>query len=147
MNNTLELFSDGGSRGNPGPAASAFVAEVNGKIVFSENKYLGIQTNNVAEYSAVELALNWLNNYSKVNKVDSVIFNLDSLLIVNQLSGIFKIKNETLKKYFLKIKELEKSIQLKIKYVHVYRDKNKMADLLVNKCLDQNFTFTKIDDK
>jgi len=146
MNNNIELFSDGGSRGNPGPAASAFVAEKNGKIIYCESKYLKIQTNNVAEYSAVELALSWLNKYSKKNKIDSVIFHLDSLLIVNQLSGVFKIKSESLKKYFLNVKGLENNINCKIKYVHVYREKNKMADLLVNKCLDQNFTLTKTVD-
>jgi len=136
----LLLFSDGGSRGNPGPAACSFIAEKNGKIIFSQSKYLNVQTNNVAEYYGVLLALKWLIKYSGTNNIDQVIFHLDSLLIANQLNGIYKIKNENLKTYYLNIKKLEEKIQSKILYKHVYREKNKMADLLVNKCLDENFT-------
>lgn len=143
MNENLEIFSDGGSRGNPGPAAAAFVAVKEDLIIFSGSSYLGKQTNNTAEYFGVILALKWLKKYSNKNKVNNVTFNLDSLLIVNQLSGIFKIESESLKKFFFEIKKLEKSINCKIVYKHVYRDRNKKADLLVNKCLDQNFTLTK----
>ena len=88
----LLLFSDGGSRGNPGPAACSFIAEKNGKIIFSQSKYLNVQTNNVAEYYGVLLALKWLIKYSGTNNIDQVIFHLDSLLIANQLNGIYKIK-------------------------------------------------------
>ncbi len=137
MKENIELFSDGGSRGNPGPAASAFVAEKNGKILFSESKYIGVQTNNVAEYSAVILALKWLKRYTDKNKTDEIIFYLDSLLITNQLKGIYKIKNENLKKYYLLIRKLESQITSFIIYKHIYREKNKMADYLVNKCLDK----------
>lgn len=140
MKEPLLLFSDGGSRGNPGPAACSFVAEKNGKIIFSQSKYLGIQTNNVAEYYGVLLALKWLIKYCDINKIDQVIFYLDSLLIANQLNGIYKIKNENLKIYYFNIKKLEEKIISKIIYKHVYREKNKMADFLVNKCLDKNFT-------
>jgi ribonuclease HI len=137
MSNDLLIFSDGGSRGNPGPAACAFVVEKEGKIIFSQNKYLGKNTNNVAEYSGVILALTWLTKFSSENQVDSVNYFLDSLLITNQLNGIYKIKNENLKKYFEVIKKLENKIKIKINYKHIYREKNKMADLLVNKCLDK----------
>jgi len=137
MSNDLLILSDGGSRGNPGPAACAFVVEKEGKIIFSQNKYLGKNTNNVAEYSGVILALTWLTKYSSENQVDSINYFLDSLLITNQLNGIYKIKNENLKKYFDIIKNLEKKIKIKINYKHIYREKNKMADLLVNKCLDK----------
>jgi len=137
MKENIELFSDGGSRGNPGPAASAFVAEKNGKILFSESKYIGVQTNNVAEYFAVILALKWLKKYTDKNKMDEIIFYLDSLLITNQLKGVYKIKNENLKKYYLLVRKLENQITSKIIYKHIYRDKNKMADYLVNKCLDK----------
>lgn len=140
MNESLILFSDGGSRGNPGPAACSFIVEKNGKIIFSQSKYLEVQTNNVAEYFGVLLALKWLVKYCDKNLTDQVIFNLDSLLIANQLNGIYKIKNENLKTFYLDIKELEKKTKTKIIYKHVYREKNKMADFLVNKCLDENFT-------
>ena len=147
MKRNLLLHSDGGSRGNPGPAASAFVVEKNGKIIFSQSKYLGVQTNNVAEYFGVNLALKWLKKYSDLNEVDKVIFYLDSLLVTNQLNGIYKIKSESLRKYYLVIKELEKKIKSEITYKHVYREKNTMADLLVNKCLDKNFTSVKTFNK
>ncbi|MFH1971478.1 MAG: ribonuclease HI family protein [Patescibacteria group bacterium] len=143
MKQNLALYSDGGSRGNPGPAASAFVAEKNGKIVFNQSKFLGIKTNNVAEYFGVVMALKWLKKYSGQNQINQVFFHLDSLLIVNQLSGLFKIKSENLKKHFLEIKQLEEKISCKVIYKHVYREKNKMADFLVNKCLDKNFTLTR----
>jgi len=147
MKRNLLLHSDGGSRGNPGPAASAFVVEKNGKIIFSQSKYLGVQTNNVAEYFGVKMALKWLKKYSDLNEVDNVIFYLDSLLVTNQLNRIYKIKSESLKKYYLSIKEFEKKIKPKITYKHVYRQKNKMADLLVNKCLNKNFTLVKTFNK
>jgi ribonuclease HI len=140
MKESLILFSDGGSRGNPGPAACSFIAEKNGKIIFSQSKYLGVQTNNVAEYCGVLLALKWLIKYSGKNTIDQIVFHLDSLLIANQLKGIYKIKNENLRIYYSNIKKLEVKIKSKILYKHVYREKNKMADLLVNKCLDNNFT-------
>lgn len=140
MKESLILFSDGGSRGNPGPAACSFIVEKNGKIIFSQSKYLGVQTNNIAEYSGVSLALKWLIKYCDKNNIDQVVFHLDSLLIANQLNGIYKIKNEKLKIYYFNIKKLEEKIKSKIVYKHVYREKNKMADFLVNKCLDKNFT-------
>jgi len=147
MKRNLLLHSDGGSRGNPGPAASAFVVEKNGKIIFSQSKYLGIETNNVAEYFGVNMALKWLKKYSDLNEVGKVIFYLDSLLVTNQLNGIYKIKSESLKKYYSAIKKIEKKIKPKITYEHVYRQKNKMADLLVNKCLDKNFSYVKTFNK
>lgn len=140
MNENLKIFSDGGSRGNPGPAACAFVVENKGKLIFSQSKFLGKQTNNVAEYYAVIIALKWLMKYLKNNKLPQIDFYLDSLLITNQLKGKFKIKNENLRNLFFTIKDLEKNIKSKINYSHVYREKNKMADFLVNQCLDKNFT-------
>lgn len=137
MDDGIKIFSDGGSRGNPGPAACAFIVEKEGKIIFSQSKYLGKETNNVAEYSGVILALNWLKTFSKKTEVNKVYYYLDSLLIVNQLNGLFKIKNENLKKYFNAIKETEKEIPSTIIYKHIYREKNKFADLLVNKTLDK----------
>jgi ribonuclease HI len=136
--NTIKIFTDGGARGNPGPAAAAFVAEHKGKVVVHKNKYLGIATNNVAEYWGVILALNWiLKNQNKYQQT-KIVFNLDSELVAKQLSGIFKIKNENLRNLFLTAKNSEKKIQNTISYVSIPRSKNKLADLLVNKCLDEN---------
>ena len=133
----LNIYVDGGSRGNPGPSACAFVSEVDGKPKFSQSKYLGTNTNNFAEYSGVILALKWLVSYLKTNNFSKVVIYLDSLLIESQLNGKFKIKNDNLKKMFIIAKELEEKINSEIIYKHVYREKNKLADFLVNKCLDK----------
>lgn len=132
---TIKIFCDGGARGNPGPAACAFAVEIKGKAVYKEAKFLGKATNNVAEYSAVILALNWARKNVSGKEIEII---LDSELVAKQLSGAFKIKNEKLKTLFLRAKGLEKSIAPKVLYKIVRREKNKLADFLVNKSLDEN---------
>jgi len=95
VDNSLIIHTDGGSRGNPGPAACAFDVEQNGKEIFHQSKFLGTATNNFAEYSGVINALDWLMNnniYPQVN------FYLDSELVVRQINGIYKVKDENVKK-------------------------------------------------
>lgn len=133
----LKIYCDGGARGNPGPAAAAFVAEEDGKVIYKGTKFLGTTTNNVAEYSAVILALVWLlKNSSIQHPASGIQIILDSELVAKQLSGKFKIKNSNLKKLFEDAKSLEKKIQVKITFSTVERSKNKLADFLVNKTLD-----------
>jgi len=128
----LEIYCDGGARGNPGPAASAFVVYENKKVVHKEGKYLGIATNNVAEYTAVIMALTWLTGSA------DVIFYLDSELVVKQLTGLFKIKNEKLRELAIKVKTLEKNFTGEIVYKNLRREKNSVADSLVNETLDMS---------
>lgn len=132
--NMLTIFCDGGSRGNPGEASYGFVIQENGNTIYSEGKRIGIATNNVAEYSAVKAALTHLseNQYA----FDEVNFYLDSELVVNQLNGNWKIKNEALRGFFFAIKELQKTLNKKITYTAVRREKNKLADAQVNLALD-----------
>lgn len=138
---TVKINTDGGSRANPGQAACAFVAKDDtGNLLEKRGKYLGIATNNVAEYQGVVEALKWM----KEGGVDGrqtreVEFYLDSKLVVNQLNGEFKIKDENLKKLYLEAKELEQGSGLTISYTYVPREENSEADLLVNQTLD-NFT-------
>lgn len=133
---TLNIFCDGGSRNNPGHAASAFVAkDQDDKIVKTASCYLGIATNNEAEYGGVILALEWLLTLPKKEPF-SVKFYLDSNLVVNQLSGRFKMKSEKLRGLLLKIRELEGQIS-NISYQHIRREENKEADRLVNEELDK----------
>ena len=137
METLLKIYCDGGARGNPGPAAAAFVVERQGKVIFKNAKFLGNATNNVAEYSAVLFAMKWLSNFS--NKAfDEVRFVLDSELVVKQLAGLFKIKNENLRSLYFSVKEEEKKIPLRISFAAVPRNKNRLADLLVNRTLDEN---------
>lgn len=131
----IVIFSDGGSRGNPGRASSAFVVYNNEELLYSDATYLGITTNNVAEYNGVILALEWV---VKNLKNEKIIFNLDSELVVKQLTGIYKIKDNTLKELSMKVNKLIKENNLEIDFVHVRREKNAFADKLVNEKLDES---------
>ncbi|MGD8743980.1 MAG: ribonuclease HI family protein [Candidatus Woesebacteria bacterium] len=134
----LQIYCDGGARGNPGPAASAFVVEKAGERVFKDSKFLGENTNNFAEYTAVIMALEWLVQSRDKIKEDEVEFFLDSQLVASQLSGRYKIKSKTLKPLAIKVKEMERESGKKIKYNFVRRKNNKVSDALVNDVLDEN---------
>lgn len=133
----LKIYCDGGARGNPGPGAAAFVVIIDGKVVYSQSKYLGVATNNYAEYAGVVMALEWLVINSR-NKKRRTEFFLDSELVVNQLSGKYKVKSKKLKPLAIKAKELDKKCPFEILYHAVPRSRNKLADYLVNKELDEN---------
>lgn len=135
---SITINCDGGSRGNPGPAASAFSATLNREVVHNESKFLGVATNNDAEYSAVILALRWISKSEY--KHYPLNFILDSELVVRQIKGIYKIKNQKLKARFFEIDSLIKNLGTQIKFENVARVKNKIADSLVNAELDKNET-------
>lgn len=133
--NLLKIYCDGGARGNPGPAASAFMAfDANGKVLTKEGRFIGQTTNNVAEYKAVIFALEWLVQNIKSQ---DVIFFLDSLLVVNQLMGRFRVKNKNLIELAKQTKNLERIFSGKIVYKSISRKQNKITDLLVNKILNE----------
>jgi ribonuclease HI len=134
------IFSDGGARGNPGPAACAFVCiSDTGSVVHKDSKYLGSATNNFAEYQGVIQALGWLNQNKNLME-SSITFNLDSELVTNQINGTYKVKEATLKKLMLLIRNLLDKASTKIIFKSVPREKNKLADFLVNEELDRNFS-------
>lgn len=130
----LIIYTDGASRGNPGRASYGFIlSDESGKILHKEGKYLGIKTNNFAEYSAVLAALNYVKkNFNPLSEVD---FYMDSKLVVEQLSGRFKIKSPTLKILISEIKKIEE-IFGKVTYSHIPRAKNAIADSIANLALD-----------
>lgn len=134
VKNELTIFTDGGSRGNPGDAAYGFVVYKEEKEIYKEGRYLGIQTNNYAEYMAVISAFEW----AKTNFPDNIAIKLycDSLLVKSQLSGEYRIKHPVIKILAKKAKELESHFQ-NVEYFHVLRENNKMADAMVNKALDE----------
>ena len=136
MQNLLLVYCDGGARGNPGPAAAAIVVEKDGKVIHKESKYLGRGTNNEAEYSGAILGLEWVSK--NLTNEGRITFILDSQLVANQLSGKFKVKNENLRNRYYTAKTLEKNISAEINYESVSRERNKIADFLVNKELDEN---------
>ena len=126
------IYSDGGSRGNPGPSASGFVVmNEAGEVVSEGGAYLGITTNNVAEYQAVYLGLERAQELG----VKVIDFRMDSLLVVNQMNGLWKIKNPDLTIIHNRIKELSGRFD-KVTFSHVRREYNKLADGMVNKILD-----------
>lgn len=126
------VFTDGGSRGNPGISGC-------GAVLYDENKkkeaiakeYCGVQTNNFAEYKGLILGL----GLAKENSITDLDVFMDSNLIVEQMNGNFKVKNAGLKPLFEKAKNISNDFH-KISFVHVRREKNKEADKLANEAMD-----------
>lgn len=134
INTTLLIFTDGGSRGNPGPSAAAYVIYNNYKeILESGGSYIGITTNNQAEYTGVLLALKAARQFA--NEDDTILFNIDSMLVVNQMNGLYKIKNRELWPLNQQIREEMKYFK-EVRFVHVPREMNVAADTKVNEILD-----------
>lgn len=135
-NKEVKLFTDGGSRGNPGPSALGYVIlNMEGVTIAEGGRYLGITTNNQAEYQAVKTGL---EEAKKLGARTVGIF-MDSLLVVNQMKGIFKIKNRDLWPIHEAIRELVKSFD-SVSFTHIPRELNRAADAQVNKTLDENAT-------
>lgn len=128
----IKMFSDGGSRGNPGPSASGYVLmTTEDKIIKSAGVYLGITTNNQAEYKSLKFGM----EDAKTLGAREIDIFMDSQLVINQMNGVYKIKHPELIPIYKQIKELEAGFD-KVTYTHVPREFNKLADAEVNKCLD-----------
>jgi len=127
------IHSDGGARGNPGPAGiGAILHDVDGKVVAEISRHLGETTNNQAEYKALIAGLEKAQDL-KVKEVDCF---LDSELVVKQLNREYKVKSPELAPLFLKVHNLSLSFK-KIKFSHVRREYNKEADRLANEAMDR----------
>ncbi len=128
----VKMFADGGSRGNPGPSASGYaVLTMDDKQIFGEGVYLGTATNNQAEYTALKLGLE--KAYDMGAREVSVF--MDSLLVINQMKGIYKVRNKDLWPIHSAIKTQAGKFR-RVTYTHVPRKLNKLADSLVNAALD-----------
>lgn len=128
----IKLYADGGSRGNPGPSASGYVLYgMNNEILARKGVYIGITTNNQAEYLALKYGL------AEAVKGGARVVHvyLDSLLVVNQMLGKFKVKNRDLWPIHLSIKEIVEKLE-HVTFTHVPRALNKEADAAVNEALD-----------
>ena len=131
------IFSDGGARGNPGPAAIAFVVlSDKGQILMTNSCYIGSRTNNQAEYEALIAAL----ESAVALHAEEVICHIDSELVAKQLTGEYTVKNSELRKLWMKVQELNKVFK-KVSFVRVPRTNIKIqkADVLVNEVLDKEF--------
>ena len=139
----LTIYSDGGSRGNPGPSAAGYIVLNNRQEVIAEGgEYLGITTNNQAEYQGVRLGLEKAIELG-YKKVD---FKLDSMLVVNQMKGIYKIKNRELWPINERIRMLMAGFD-RVTFTHVNRQFNQLADGMVNKTLDAHKQDKELLDK
>lgn len=137
----ITIHTDGGALNNPGPAASAYIiSREDGSVIEKGSFFLGSQTNNVAEYTAVKNALLAALKLKKTLPFTSISFISDSLLLVNQLNGLYKVKNERIREFVFEIRSLEQEINLPISYKHVLREKNQDADALVKECLAPHYS-------
>jgi ribonuclease HI len=135
------LYTDGGARGNPGPAgAGAVICDAEGNVLKELHKALGRATNNFAEYSAVVLALEGLKKVvpPKLRKEAEVEVRMDSELVARQLSDKYEIREETLFPLFIKVHNLLVSSFPKTTFVHIPREKNKHADRMSNLAMDES---------
>ena len=133
-NSEYTIYTDGGSRGNPGPSASGYIIiDPRQQVVAQGGEYIGITTNNLAEYQGVLLAL------EKARELDikRINFKLDSMLVVNQMNGFYNIKNRELWPVHERIRELMKTFE-HITFSHVQREFNQLADGMVNKVLNEH---------
>lgn len=131
----LITYTDGGSRNNPGPAACGIVIQnEKEEIIFTASKYLGTATNNQAEYGALIAALEKANEL--IGGGGEVICHLDSELVVKQLKREYKVKDDKMKNLFAQVCKLCLNFD-KVEFIHVRREKNKLADKLVNEELDK----------
>lgn len=130
--NNLKIYTDGASRGNPGPAAIGIVFyDTDDNLLAEHKELLGDQTNNYAEYMAVIRAL----EICKDKEVSGIAFYCDSQLLTKQMSGEYRVKAPQIKPLFEKAKELCRSFS-NVEFHHVRREFNKEADALANQALD-----------
>ena len=132
------IYTDGGSRGNPGPAAiGVVICDEKGSVIKKYSKDIGVRTNNEAEYEAVIFALRKMKQLfgkEKVQDID-IEFRMDSELVVRQLSGIYKIEEEKLFPLFIKVWNLKMEFG-DISFIEIPREENSEADRLLNEELD-----------
>jgi ribonuclease HI len=133
----LIIFTDGGSRHNPGPSAAAFVAMQGEETIHEHSVFLGTKTNNEAEYLALLASINWLATLAPPPV--SVEFRLDSLLVVQQMLGAWRIKDQRMQVLHDQCQERLCQVlpQSTYQFVHIPRAQNARADALVNLVLDQ----------
>lgn len=132
------VYGDGGSRGNPGPAGSgAIVRDEAGNTVATVSEFLGVATNNVAEYTAVVRALEALAERLGPDAKDAeVLVRMDSMLVVKQMRGEWKLKHPNMKPLAARAAELARAFA-RVEYEHVYREQNADADRLANEAMDR----------
>lgn len=129
----VTMYSDGGARGNPGPAGiGAVIMDERNRIVAQVSEYIGVTTNNIAEYHAVYAGMKKAHELG----AKDLVCKLDSDLVANQLNQKYRVKNVDLGPWFVKIWNLRQDFK-KVTFEYVPREQNKMADSLVNQAIDK----------
>ena len=129
------IYTDGASRGNPGLSSFGFVVQnLSGKLLYQHGAYIGETTNNVAEYTAVISALKYVSQNYKAVEIE-IELRADSNLVIQQLSGRFKVNKPHIFELVQRVKEIEVLFR-KVTYKHIARELNKMADRVANMALD-----------
>jgi ribonuclease HI len=131
-NKKVEIYVDGGSRGNPGPSGvGVVILDAGGKKIKDISKYIGETTNNIAEYSALLYGL----EEALILRTDEIVVNMDSELVAKQLTGDYRVKDAGLKPLFERAMNMLKSFK-SFEIRHIEREKNKEADKLVNRAIN-----------
>lgn len=137
---TVKIYTDGASRGNPGPASiGVSFTTTKDEEIFSVADAIGDQTNNFAEYSALVKGL----QVARENKVENIWIRTDSQLMVRQILGEYKVKSDSIKELHAEAVEMLKSFE-KVRIEHIPREQNKRADELANQALDNQFRGAKL---
>ena len=134
--NYLTIYTDGGARGNPGPAGAGAAVFRNDKEVACVSQFLGEQTNNWAEYEALILGLDAAKPFLEGQNME-VEVRMDSELIVKQMNGEYRVKDSALKLQYARVKDILSDSFFNIEFKHVRRENNERADALANEAMDR----------
>jgi ribonuclease HI len=135
----VNIYTDGGSRGNPGISGYGLVVyDSKDKVIHQQSKFLGIKTNNEAEYAAVLAALEWLKDNKETHKITKINFFSDSQLVVRQIQGKYRVKAPHLKDTFIKCQQLLAQINIEYQFKDIRREFNILADQLANQAMDRH---------
>ncbi len=132
------IHTDGGARGNPGPAGiGAVITDAEGNVLQEVSRYIGETTNNVAEYEALIVALEECKKkFGDSLRTMDIEVQMDSELVVRQLTGVYKVKDPGMKAQFARVAHIRIEDAPNMAFVHVMREKNAHADELVNRAID-----------
>lgn len=134
----VNVYTDGGSRGNPGISGYGLVIyDSQNNIIYQQSKFLGIKTNNEAEYAALLAALIWLKENYQFHQITKINFFSDSQLVVRQIQGKYKVKAPNLKDIFIQCQQLLTQINLEYQFKDIRREFNTLADKLANQAMDR----------
>lgn len=139
----VSVYTDGGSRGNPGPSGFGVVIQEEdldsepSRIIAKLSKYIGVGTNNEAEYYALIEALYWLRDNLEIHHITDVTFYADSQLMVRQLQGKYKVKAENIRPLFTTATAVLQDLKINYQFSDIPREQNSLADQLANEAMDR----------